>query len=133
MSFEALHHIGIAVPDARAAAERWERSFGAQRLEEEVLKERKLRIVWVRCGNVRIEFLEPLEGEEVVSKFLGRRGEGIHHICFDVIDAAETGADLSRRGVRLVYPEPHGGALGRKVNFVHPGEACGVLVEFSSA
>jgi len=87
------------------------------------------RVVFAPVGESRLEFLEPLEGEGPVQKFLEKRGPGIHHICLEVEDLPGLLDRLKSRGIDLVDQEPRPGAHGTMVAFVHPKAANGVLIE----
>jgi methylmalonyl-CoA/ethylmalonyl-CoA epimerase len=78
-----------------------------------------------------IELVEPLEGEQAVTKFLDKRGEGIHHICFGVEDIKEMMKQLEAKGYKPLYAEPKIGAGGHLVNFLSPKDTSGVLIEIS--
>jgi methylmalonyl-CoA epimerase len=80
-------------------------------------------------GDSRIELLEPLSDDSIVGRFIARRGEGLHHICYEVDDLQSKLEELSSRGVRLLEGYPRRGAEGKLVAFLHPASANGVLVE----
>jgi len=87
------------------------------------------RVVFAPVGESRLEFLEPLEGEGPVQKFLEKRGPGIHHICLEVEDLPGLLDRLKSRGIDLVDQKPRPGAHGTIVAFIHPKAANGVLIE----
>ena len=87
------------------------------------------RVTFAPLGESRLEFLEPINGEGPVQKFLEKRGPGIHHICLEVEDLAGLLDRLRSQGVELIDEEPRPGAHGSLVAFVHPKSANGVLVE----
>jgi methylmalonyl-CoA/ethylmalonyl-CoA epimerase len=97
----------------------------------ETLPDRKLKVVKVAAGESVLELLEPLEGETVISRFLEKRGEGIHHVCLEVDDIARATRELRDRGLKPLYEEPQPGAGGALVNFLSPQDAFGVLVELN--
>jgi methylmalonyl-CoA/ethylmalonyl-CoA epimerase len=82
-------------------------------------------------GDSSIELLEPTAEDSPIARFLSRRGEGIHHVCFAVEDLDGALADLAARGFRLIHPQPVPGADGKRVAFLHPEAGHGVLIELS--
>ena len=120
-----IDHVGIAVPDLPAARALWDALTGQQPETEEVAGQ-KVRAATYPCG---IELIEPLAPDSPVSRFLERRGSGIHHVTIEVADLAGHLARLDAAGVPLVHREPVTGAGGHKVAFLHPKAAGGVLVE----
>jgi methylmalonyl-CoA epimerase len=131
MKARRIDHIGIAVRKAEPVRDFYVGTMGLGMVGEEVLQDQKLRVVKVRCGEVILELLEPLDEERVISAFLERRGEGIHHVCFDVQDVEKTARELKAGGCRVLYEKARAGAMNRKVNFLHPSSAFGVLIEIS--
>ncbi len=87
------------------------------------------RVAFAPLGESRLEFLEPVNGEGPVQKFLEKRGPGIHHICFEVEDLPGMLDRLRRLGVELIDEQPRPGAHGTLVAFIHPKSANGVLIE----
>jgi len=123
-----LHHIGIAVRslDERLA---FYRALGIEAGgREEVLSE-KVNVAFLPVEGTRIELLEPTAPESPIARFLDKRGEGLHHLCFEVQDIREAMRALETAGCRLLSAEPRPGAHGSEVCFVHPASAGGVLVE----
>jgi methylmalonyl-CoA/ethylmalonyl-CoA epimerase len=131
MNVESLDHIGIAVRDADRARAFYAGTLGLEDLGEEIVASMNLRVVKVRVGTTVLELLEPLEGEAVVRAFIERRGEGIHHVCFGVADVRAAAREAGARGCRALWPDPKLGAGGRRVNFLHPRDTGGVLIELS--
>jgi methylmalonyl-CoA epimerase len=122
-----IDHIGLAVQDAEAA--RFWEALGLPRSGSETVPAEGVTVDFFPVGPSRIELLEPLGGEGPVQKFLTNRGEGIHHICFEVDDIRGLLAQLGAAGVELTSPEPRAGAEGSLVAFIHPRAAHGVLIE----
>ena len=133
MKIGRIEHLGIACRSAEATAKFYAEVLGLPVVARETLEEMKLKVVRVKAGESVLELLEPLEGEAVVSKFLAERGEGFHHVCFDVDDVRSATAELRSRGLRPLWDEPRRGAGGRWVQFLRPKEAHGLLVELSGA
>ncbi|MFH1232093.1 MAG: methylmalonyl-CoA epimerase [Planctomycetota bacterium] len=91
----------------------------------------KVKTAKLSLENTVIELIEPMEGNETVSKFLQNRGEGVHHLCFEVEDIKKAMADLTTKGYKPLYPEPKMGAGGHLVNFLSPKDTSGVLIEIA--
>lgn len=131
MKIRKIEHLGFACRSAEAAARFYGEVLGLPVVSRETLADLKLKVVKVRSGESVLELLEPLEGEELVSKFLAARGEGFHHVCFEVEDLQAATAELRAKGLEPVWPEPRKGAGGKWVNFLRPKDAFGVLVELN--
>lgn len=120
--FIRLEHVGIAVHDAGAAARRYA-ELGFRVEGPETLESERVRTYFAYGGGGCLELLEPLDGKSVISRFLGRRGEGVHHVAFRVDDLEASVRELGTvGGVRR-------GTRGRRVAFIHPKDAHGVLIE----
>ncbi|HEX7901701.1 MAG TPA: methylmalonyl-CoA epimerase [Planctomycetota bacterium] len=131
MKIGKIDHLGLACRSADAAEKLYAGALGLPVTHRETLEAMKLKVVKLKTGESVLELLEPLPGEDVVSKFLASRGEGIHHVCFEVEDVAAATAELKAKGYSPVWPEPRPGAEGRIVNFLRPKETFGVLIELS--
>ena len=123
-----IDHLGIAVRSLEQAKEFY-RKLGLQVMGEEVIAQEKVRLAMVPLGESRIELLEPTSEDSSVSRFLAKRGEGLHHVALRVDDLAATVEQLKTSGVRLVNEEIQVGAGGHLYVFVHPSSAGGVLLE----
>ena len=128
MKLDKIEHIGIAVRDLREASKFYEDVLGCCVSEEMDVPERKLKIAFIDVAGVKLEFLMPTDEESVLAKFIEKRGEGIHHICFQVDDVEKAAAELQEKGAELV-DKPRMGAEGKKIVFVRPKSAHGVLIE----
>ena len=93
------------------------------------MKDRGLKVAFLRAGDTLVELLAPLHEQSEVSRFLEKRGEGIHHICFEVPDILKSLEELEEDGVRVINRQPSIGAEGYPVAFLHPKSCSGVLVE----
>jgi methylmalonyl-CoA epimerase len=124
----AVHHVGIAVPSIDDAMHFYGEKLGLSVAEILDLPERQLKIAFVRASNVLIELLEPTDPDSTVSRFLERRGPGLHHLCFGTPDIREHLRDLKDKGVELIDEAPRSGAQG-EVAFLQPAAALGVLIE----
>ena len=134
-----LHHVGIAVKDGSGAAELWRALLGLRETGRYRVDEFGVLALFLAPEGERapagglLELLEPTTADSPVARYLDRRGEGLHHVCFEVGDIHETLAALAARGVRLVDARPRRGAGGHLVAFIHPASAGGVLLELKQA
>ena len=126
---QKIHHLGYAVEDLEAASRLYRERFGARLEEPEVVADQGVRTAMFRVGESRIELLEPTGPDTPVGKFLAKRGEGLHHVAFQVEDIEATLGELGRDGVELIDEEPRVGAGGTRMAFVHPKSVHGVLTE----
>jgi methylmalonyl-CoA/ethylmalonyl-CoA epimerase len=131
MAILRIDHVGIAVADLEAALEFYQSNFGAHSVHIETNIEQRVReaMLTIGDGSTQIQLLAPLDEESTIAKFLDRNGPGIQQMAYTVDDIDATSAELRGRGVRLLYPEPRRGTAGSRINFVHPKDAGGVLVE----
>lgn len=127
----AIDHVGIAVPDLDDALEFYANTFGLHSVHEEVNEEQGVREAMLAVGDSGscIQLLAPLSEASTIAKFLERNGQGIQQLAYRVADIDTVSATLRERGVRLLYEAPKNGTAGSRVNFVHPKDAGGVLVE----
>ena len=124
-----IYHLGYAVEDIEAAARFYSENFGAEPTEPEVVEEQGIVATMFRVGESMIELVQPTRPDSPVGRFLERRGEGVHHVAYEVEDLEAALRELKRSGVDLVDEEPRRGAGGTRVAFVHPKSAFGVLTE----
>ncbi len=128
-----IDHVGLAVPDLDAAVAFWSDAFGMRCVHEETNHEQGVREAMLAVGpddgGPRVQLLAPATPDSPIAKFLGRNGPGLQQVAYTVRDVAATGAALRARGLRLLYDEPRRGTAGSLINFVHPKDAGGVLVE----
>jgi methylmalonyl-CoA/ethylmalonyl-CoA epimerase len=122
-----LDHVGIAVADAEAVAQVFARLLDLDTGAVEVVGAHRLR--FVDAGPARLELVEPATADAPVAKFLDRRGDGLHHLCFLVRDIEAALVRLSSAGVRLIDERPRAGAHGSRIAFIHPSSAGGLLIE----
>lgn len=125
----SIDHIAIAVEDIDKAIERFESVLGSKMMAREKVESEEVEVVFFEIGGVRIELLTPLSEDSVVSKFIQRKGEGIHHIAISVEDIKREMVTLKENNIRLVDEEPRVGAMGRMVAFIHPESTHRVLFE----
>ena len=124
----AIHHVGVAVPSIDDALHFYGDKLGLSLLDTLELPDRQLKVAFVQAANTLIELLEPTDPDSTVSRFLERRGPGLHHLCFGTPDIREHLRDLKDKGVDLIDEEPRPGAHG-EVAFLQPAAALGVLIE----
>lgn len=124
-----INHLGIATKGIEEALKFWENALGLENVHTETVEDQKVRVAMLPLGESRIELLEPTEEDSPISKFLEKRGGGIHHIAVEVEDIEGALARLKREGARLIDEKPRIGAEGCLVAFIHPSSANGVLLE----
>lgn len=124
-----INHLGIATKGIDEALKFWKDALGLENIHTEIVEDQKVRVAMLPLGESRIELLEPTSEDSPISKFLEKRGGGIHHIAVEVEDIAAALEKLKGRGVRLIDESPRIGAEGCLVAFVHPSSANGVLLE----
>jgi methylmalonyl-CoA epimerase len=123
-----VNHIGIAVKSIDDAKKLYE-LMGLKVEGYEVVKEQKVKVAFIQVGETRIELLEATSEDSPVAKFIEKRGEGIHHIAFEVDDIEKALQVLKENGIRLIDEKPRRGAHNTKIAFVHPKSTNGVLME----
>jgi methylmalonyl-CoA/ethylmalonyl-CoA epimerase len=128
-----IDHLGIAVRSIPEALAQYEPVVGGHGSAAEAVESQGVRVSFLEAGESHLEFLEPLRPDSAVGKFLENRGEGIHHLAFQVPDVAAALANVRAHGGRLIDEAPRIGARGRTVGFAHPASFRGVLVEFVGA
>jgi methylmalonyl-CoA/ethylmalonyl-CoA epimerase len=128
---ERIDHVGLAVADLDAAIDFYQRVFGLASVHEEVNEEQGVReaMVDIAGSGSFLQLLAPLREDSPVGRFLARNGEGMQQLAFRVTDIDAAGERLRAAGVRLLYDVPKRGTAGSRVNFIHPKDCGGVLVE----
>jgi methylmalonyl-CoA/ethylmalonyl-CoA epimerase len=123
--------VGIAVPDLDEATAMYRDKFGMHVAHEETNEEQGVREAMVAVGDSGscIQLLAPIDETSTIAKFLDRSGPGLQQLAYRVTDVDEVSRVLRERGLRLLYDEPRRGTAGSRINFVHPKDAGGVLVE----
>lgn len=128
---KGLDHVAIAVKDLEKAIPIYRDALGLELHEIKVVEEQKVRTAIFGHGMGRVELICPTEPNTSVSKFLEKRGEGLHHICIEVEDINAALAELKARGAPLIDETPKIGAGGSRIAFIHPKGTGGVLTELS--
>lgn len=126
-----INHIGVAVRNADAAAKFYAEALGLKVEHTEVVESQGVKTVFLPVGESTIELLEPTGPETTVAKAIEKRGEGIHHICFEVEGIDEMAQELKERGAVIGSGTPSEGAHGMRVVFLHPKATGGVLIELA--
>ena len=132
--FVAIDHVGVAVPDLDEAIAFYRETFGMHVFHEETNEDQGVREAMLSVGDTHngascVQLLAPLNEESAIAKFLDRSGPGLQQLAYRVADLEQVCAVLRERGLRLLYDEPHRGTANSRINFVHPKDAGGVLVE----
>jgi methylmalonyl-CoA/ethylmalonyl-CoA epimerase len=131
MTILRIDHVGIAVSDLDEAIEFYAKTFGIVSVHVETNVEQGVTeaMLAVGDGSTRLQLLAPLTPESTIAKFLDRNGPGIQQLAYTVDDLEATAAELRDKGLRLLYDAPRRGTAGSRVNFIHPKDAGGILVE----
>ncbi|MFH1957801.1 MAG: methylmalonyl-CoA epimerase [bacterium] len=124
-----INHIGIAVRSIKESLKFYTGQLSLESTGVVEISEQKVKAAILRIGESAIELLEPTSPDSPIAKFLEKRGEGIHHIAFEVTDIVKKLKDLKDKGVRLIDESPRPGAHGTRIAFIHPKSAGGVLME----
>ena len=130
---ERLDHVGIAVRSLDKALRPYVDGLGLSVDGTEEVAGERVRVAFLPVGETRIELLEPTAEDSPIARFIQRRGEGIHHLCFQVADLEAALERLKKAGVPLVDESPRAGAGGSRIAFVHPRGTGGVLIELTEA
>jgi methylmalonyl-CoA epimerase len=132
MVARGIHHVGVAVNDLDAALATYTRLFDAELEHRAVFEEQGVEALAVLVGDGRIELLVPLGEDTHLGRFLANRGEGMHHVAYEVDDVGAALGRLSSEGAELIDEQPRRGLFGLEVAFVHPHAVHGVLTEVVS-
>jgi methylmalonyl-CoA/ethylmalonyl-CoA epimerase len=129
--FTAIDHVGVAVRDLDEAIAFYRDTYGMTLAHEEANEEQGVREAMMAVGGSgsHIQLLAPLTPESTIAKFLERSGPGVQQVAYRVEDVEAVGRVLRERGLRLLYDEPRRGTSNSRVNFIHPKDAGGILVE----
>ena len=127
---DGLAHVGVAVRSLEESIPRWTGSLGFRHVDTITLESMGLRIAFLEAGGATVELLEPVRPDTAISKFLEKRGEGVHHLSFYVKDIEAALARATAAGLELIDRTPREGSHGTRIAFVHPRSMGGVLIEF---
>lgn len=129
-----LNHVAIAVGDLAAAAGIYRDLLGAKVSAPQTLTEHGVRVVFVELDNTKIELITPLSDDSPIASFVEKRGNGIHHLCYEVSSIKESAKKLNQQGCRILGDDKiQIGAHGKPVLFLHPAETGGILIELEEA
>ena len=133
MTLLRIDHIAVVVPELEAALEFWGAALGLSVEHIEEIPDQETIVAMLPVGESEVELVQPSTETSGMARYMAKRGAGLHHICFQVDDIDAALARLKDHGVQLVNEQPVTGAGGRRVAFVHPRSATGVLVELVEA
>ena len=122
MKISHIEHLGIAVNSIEEALPYYENVLGLKCYNIETVEDQKVRTAFLKCGETKIELLEPTGPESTIAKFIENRGMGVHHVAFAL-------ADAEGKGIRLIDKAPRKGAENLNIAFLHPKSTMGVLTE----
>jgi methylmalonyl-CoA/ethylmalonyl-CoA epimerase len=126
---DKIEHIGIAVKDLKTAGETYTKILGMPPYKTETVESEGVNTMFFQTGESKIELLESIHAQSPISKFIDKKGEGIHHIAFGVSDIRAEMKRLEAEGFTLLNAEPKLGADNKWVCFLHPKGSHGVLIE----
>src|ERR671934_2647187 len=132
MEPRGIHHLGVAVEDLDEALSTYERLFGAELEHRATVPDQGVEAASVLVGEGRVELLEPLEADTPVGRFLAKRGPGMHHVAYEVVDVQAAVTRLAEEGAEMIDEQPREGLFGLQVAFIHPDSVHGVLAEVVS-
>ena len=124
-----IEHIGIAVRNLEESIKFYEETFGLKCYAVEEVKDQKVRTAFFNAGQTKIELLESTEPDGPISKFIEKKGEGVHHLAFAVNNIESALSDTKEKGIQLIDSQPRKGAEGLDIAFLHPKSTFGVLIE----
>ena len=125
-----LDHVSIVVQDLDEGIKTYENLLGIKHSHVEEIPDQGIKAAMIKVGDVEIELIQPTSAESGVAKFLEKKGEGIHHVCFEVDDVDKELASLAAKGIDLIDKQGRKGLAGR-IGFIHPRSTSGVLVELA--
>ncbi len=130
MKISHIEHLGIAVQSIEEALPYFTEVLGLECYATEVVEDQKVKTAFLRCGEVKLELLEPTCPESTIQKWLDKGNKGVHHIAFAVEDGVtEALAECESKEIRLIDKAPRKGAEQLNIAFLHPKSTCGILTE----
>lgn len=130
MNISRIEHLGVAVPSIEEAMPYFTEVLGLECYAVEVVEEQKVKTAFLRCGETKIELLEPTSPDSTIQKWLDKGNRGVHHVAFCVEDGiANALMECEQKGVKLIDSTPRKGAEGLTIGFLHPKSTVGVLTE----
>ena len=124
-----VEHLGIAVQSLQTSIPLFEILLSTSCYKQETVEKEQVNTAFFRKGDTKIELLEPTSPESVIARFLAKKGEGMHHVAFEVADIHAEMVRLAAAGFTLLQTEPKRGADNKLVCFLHPKDTNGVLIE----
>ena len=130
MKISHIEHLGIAVQSIEESLPFFENVLGLKCYNIEVVEDQKVKTAFLKCGEVKLELLEPTSPESTIQKWLDKGNHGVHHVAFCIEDGvANALAECDEKGIRLIDKAPRNGADGLHIAFLHPKSTCGILTE----
>jgi methylmalonyl-CoA/ethylmalonyl-CoA epimerase len=129
--YKRLTHIGIAVKSIAKSSDLFSRLLGRREEHSEVVPDQGVRAAFFKIGDCGIELLEPTVPDSPIARFIGKRGEGVHHLSFEVDDIDAEIGRLKKEGFQMIDETARVGADGYRIAFLHPKSTNGVLVEIA--
>ena len=133
MRYQQIDHVGIAVADMAAAITRYQQLLGVSPSVRKVMEQDGIEAAMLDLGSTHVELVAATREDSTISKFLERRGEGMHHVAYRVDDIRAALAEARAQGAQLLDEEPRMGVMGHLVAFIHPRATLGVLTELVEA
>ncbi|QYR10709.1 methylmalonyl-CoA epimerase [Prevotella sp. Rep29] len=130
MKISHIEHLGIAVQSIEEALPYFENVLGLKCYAVEEVEDQKVNTAFLKCGEVKLELLEPTSPESTIQKWLDKGNKGVHHVAFCIEDGvANALAECDGKGIRLIDKAPRKGAENLNIAFLHPKDTCGILTE----
>ena len=130
MKISRIEHLGIAVQSIEAVRPYFKDVLGLDIYKEEVVEDQKVKTAFLKCGEVKLELLEPTSPESTIQKWLDKGNHGVHHVAFCIEDGVSNAlAECDEKGVRLIDKAPRKGAENLNIAFLHPKSTEGILTE----
>lgn len=130
MKISHIEHLGIAVPSIEEALPYFENVLGLKCYNVEEVADQKVKTAFLKCGETKLELLEPTSPDSTIQKWLDKGNHGVHHVAFCIEDGvANALAECDEKGIRLIDKAPRKGAENLQIAFLHPKSACGILTE----
>lgn len=130
MKISHIEHIGIAVESIEKVLPYFEGVLGLKCYAVEEVADQKVKTAFIKCGDVKLELLEPTSPDSTIAKYLEKRGQGMHHLAFCIEDGvAGALSEAEAAGIRLIDKAPRKGAEGLNIAFLHPKSTVGILTE----
>lgn len=124
-----IHHVAVVVEDVERSLHFWRDVLGMETSLVKAVPEQKARIAFLPAGEGELELVQPVDADSGLARYLAKRGEGMHHICLQVMDIAGMLTRMKTNGIRLIDEQPVKGEAGKLYAFVHPEATGGVLLE----